>query len=231
MKAFLLAAGHGTRLRPLTDSIPKCLVPIRETPLLGIWLELCRRSGVDEILINLHSHADVVEEYLRKKNLGIRVELSRETVLLGSAGTLRANRQWVRDETCFWILYADVLTTADLRRMWQFHLKRKPVATLGVYAVPDPQRCGIVEFDQDGTVQGFVEKPAEPTSHWAFSGVMVGTPELLDSIPASEPADLGFDVLPRLADKCVAYTIGDYLLDVGTIENYRLAQETWPGFS
>jgi mannose-1-phosphate guanylyltransferase len=230
VKAFLLAAGQGTRLRPLTDKLPKCLVPIRNVPVLGIWLELCRRFDIDEVLVNLHSHAELVEEYVKSDNSGVKVHLSRESVLLGSAGTLRANREWVKGEPYFWVLYADVLTTVNLARMMEFHQLRRPTATLGLYRVPDPRRCGVVRFDETGVIREFVEKPENPSSSWAFSGLMIGTPELLDAIPSSQPADLGFDVLPRLAGRMFAYPVHDYLLDVGTMENYRSAQTSWPGF-
>src|SRR6266496_1813946 len=108
MKAFLLAAGEGTRLRPITNSIPKCLVPIRRQPLLGIWLELCRESGIDEVLINLHSHGDSVRQFLAEDDCGVRVTLSEEPVLLGSAGTIAANRAWVESDAHFFVFYADV---------------------------------------------------------------------------------------------------------------------------
>lgn len=230
MKAFLLAAGQGTRLRPLTDRIPKCLVPIRDVPVLAIWLELCQRFGIDEVLLNLHTHAELVEEFVRSSGSRVKVQLSHESVLLGSAGTLRANRDWVKGQSCFWVLYADVLTTANLSQMLAFHRLRQPAATIGLYRVPDPRRCGVVQFDEAGIVREFVEKPAHPASPWAFSGLMIGTPELLDAIPAAQPSDLGFDVLPRLVGRMLAYPFHDYILDVGTMENYRLAQTSWPGF-
>jgi len=229
MKAFLLAAGHGTRLRPLTDKLPKCLVPIRGIPVLGIWLQLCHRFGIDEVLVNLHSHADVVQEYVKSNNSGVKVSLSKEEVLLGSAGTLRANRDWVSGHPCFWVLYADVVTTANLARMLAVHKARKPVATLGLYQVPDPRRCGVIQFDEASVVQEFVEKPASPSSNWAFSGIMIGSTALLDAIPLSHPSDLGFDVLPQLVGKMLAYPIHEYLQDIGTMENYREAQANWPG--
>src|SRR3954468_8675209 len=102
-KAFLLAAGHGTRLRPLTDATPKCLLPIRGIPMLQIWLELCHRFGIQEELINLLSHAAAEPEFLAKnKRSDLRVHISDEPVLLGSAGTIRANRYWVAEEEAFW---------------------------------------------------------------------------------------------------------------------------------
>lgn len=231
MKAFLLAAGQGTRLRPITDKVPKCLVPICRVPMLKIWMEICRNAGIDEVMVNLHTHAESVRTWLVTNANGVRVRLSEETILLGSAGTLLANRDWVASETCFWILYADVLTNTNLSHMLEFHLGRQPAATLGVYQVPDPSRCGIASFDEQMVIREFVEKPAKPRSHWAFSGVMIGTPELLDQIPSCYPADLGFDVLPRLVGQMLAYPISDYLLDIGTMENYQTAQNTWPGLA
>jgi mannose-1-phosphate guanylyltransferase len=229
VKAFLLAAGNGTRLRPLTDTIPKCLVPVRGTPLLHIWLEVCRRFAINEVLINLHAHAKLVRHYLRHKTNGIRVHVIEEPELLGSAGTLRANRDWIASEDCFWIFYADVLTCADLENMMKLHQRRRPVATLGVCPVSDPARCGIVDVSEDGIVREFVEKPQKPTSNLAFSGLMIGTPELLEVIPECIPADIGFHVLPRLTGRMLSFPVTDYLLDVGTMENYLTAQETWPG--
>lgn len=231
MKAFLLAAGQGTRLRPITNHIPKCLAPIRGVPLLKIWLEVCRRAAVAEVMVNLHTHADAVRSWLRANANGVRVRLAEEDTLLGSAGTVLANRDWVASESCFWILYADVLTNANLSHMLDFHLARKMTATLGLCQVPDPSRCGIVSFDEHMVVREFVEKPSHPKSHWAFSGVMLATAELIKHIPSRCPADLGFDVLPGLAGEMLAYPISEYLLDIGTLENYAKAQTTWPGLA
>jgi mannose-1-phosphate guanylyltransferase len=229
MKAFLLAAGHGTRMKPLTDSVPKCLLPVRGVPMLQIWLDLCRRYCIDEVLINIHAHADLVRAFLERFNSGVKVCVSEETLLLGSAGTLKANRQWLGSDSIFWIFYADVLTNANLTAMLRLHKNRSRIATLGVCEVPDPKRCGIVTVDQDDIVREFVEKPEFPSGCLAFSGVMVGNPTLLDFIPDRAPVDIGFHVLPRLAGQMAAYRISDYLVDIGTPENYRAAQTHWPG--
>jgi mannose-1-phosphate guanylyltransferase len=231
MKAFLLAAGHGTRLRPLTDVIPKCLVPIRHTPMLQIWLDLCRRHGITEVLINLHSHADQVREFLSRQDLGIEVELFEEHTLLGSARTLLANRAWINSDELFWVFYADVLTTADLGRMLEFHRSHRAVATLGVNAVPDPSRCGVVTADAGGVIRSFVEKPAAPAGNVVFSGILIGTPAMLSCIPDAPQADIGRDLLPNLLGRMYAYPISEFLVDIGTMENYRWAQENWPGLA
>ncbi len=229
MKAFLLAAGHGTRLRPLTDHVPKCLVPIQGVPILDIWIELCRRAGISELCVNLHAHADVVRNALGETEPGIKVQLSEESVLLGSAGTLLSNRAWVASEPEFCVLYADVLTTLDLAKMIAFHRHHRPAATLGLYQVNDPSQCGVVAFDHDQIVREFVEKPTQPRGNWAFSGILIGTPALLDEIPTNLPSDLGYDVLPKLVGRMLAYPISDYLVDIGTLDRYRAAQTNWPG--
>lgn len=231
MKAFLLAGGHGTRLRPLTDTTPKCLLPICGTPILQIWFALCRQFGIEEVLINLHSHGEAVRRFVEKNKGGLGVSLFVESELLGSAGTIRANRDWVSKENSFWVFYADVLTTTNLTDILDFHNIQRPVATIGVYEVPNPSRCGIVQVDHGGIVRDFVEKPKVPMGNLAFSGLMVATPTLLDAIPDESPVDLGFHVLPKIVGRMAAYRIPDFLIDVGTLETYQAAQDTWPGLS
>jgi mannose-1-phosphate guanylyltransferase len=228
MKAFLLAAGHGTRLRPLTDSIPKCLVPIRGKPLLDIWLDLCARSGIHDILINLHAHSKPVEQHLQQRASPVNVRLIYEGRLLGSAGTLAANREWIGSDPAFWILYSDVLTNTNLQLMSEFHRSHGAVATLGLYQVPDASRCGVAITDKAGVIVDFEEKPDAPRSNWVFSGLMVADSALFDWIPPGVPADIALHLLPRLLGRMRGYPISDYLLDIGTMPNYEKAQITWP---
>jgi mannose-1-phosphate guanylyltransferase len=228
MKAFLLAAGHGTRLRPYTEKVPKCLLPVQGIPMLGIWLALCSRYEISEVLVNTHAHANAVTDFVQRWKNGVRVIVAEEKELFGSAGTLRANRDWVEGEGKFWIFYADVLTCADLTAMLRVHTS-DAAATLGVYSVPDPERCGIVSLNERGIVTAFEEKPARPQGDLAFAGIMIGTPELIEAIPDKPAADIAFDVLPRLVGRMRAHHISEFVLDVGTLENYELAQSTWPG--
>lgn len=228
MKAFLLAAGHGTRLRPHTDAVPKCLLPIRGVPILKIWFALCRLYGISDVLVNTHAHSKAVVEFVRKWRDGVRVDVVEEPQLFGSAGTLLRNRRWVESEEAFWVFYADVLTSVDLRAILREHVPGT-AATLGLYSVPDPERCGIATVDEKGIVTGFEEKPAHPRGSLAFAGVMIGTPALLDAIPDKQGADIAFDVLPRLVGRMRAYRIPEYVLDIGTPENYERAQSNWPG--
>ena len=231
MKAFLLAGGLGSRLRPLTDGTPKCLLPVKGVPMLQIWFDLFRRYGIDEVLINLHFHGDAVRAFIEENKADLNVTLFAESALLGSAGTVLANKNWVEHEQSYWIFYADVLTTTNLDEMLRLHNERRQVATIGVYEVADPSRCGIVQTDRNGIVRDFVEKPKVPVGNLAFSGLMLGTPRLLEEIPDKCPVDFGFDVLPRIIGRTAAYRIRDFLTDIGTLEAYWAAQTEWPGLS
>jgi mannose-1-phosphate guanylyltransferase len=231
MKAVILAAGNGERLRPLTDMVPKCLLPVCGRPMLQSWLELCRQNRVSEILINTHAHADVVTRYLRDHPCGIPLTVAYEERLLGSAGTLRANREWIGSDGDFWIFYSDVLTNANPARMQAFHTERRPIATLGVFEAAKPRECGIVCVDNAHLVQAFVEKPIQPRGNLAFSGIMIASPAMLDEIPDQTPADLGFHVIPKLLGRAAAYRISEYLADIGTPLAYQRAQLSWRGLS
>ena len=230
MKAFLLAAGHGTRLRPLTDNLPKCLVPVAGKPMLQIWFEICRAAGITEVLINLHAHADQVRSYADQHAGDLKITLSEEPELLGSAGTLRANRDWLGDDPEFWVLYSDVLTSLNFTKMLAQHRQTRSMATLGVYEVDNPSRCGIVTTDEESRITDFVEKPANPTSNLAFAGIIVASPRICDLIPSEKVTpDIGFDLLPRLVGQMHAYPITEFLIDIGTRETYERAQTEWPG--
>jgi mannose-1-phosphate guanylyltransferase len=231
MKAFLLAAGNGTRLRPLTDNAPKCLLPIQGIPLLEIWLNNCKAAGINDVLVNTHANAEAIRQFASEQRTGVRMCIVEEPELLGSAGTLVENREFVAGENSFFVLYADVLTNVDLRRMFGFHQQKRLPATLGIYQTPGPTRCGIVITDKNAIIQEFVEKPERPASNWAFSGVMIAGPDLFEYLPAQRPADLGFDVLPKMVGNMAAYKISEYLLDIGTLSNYQNAQRSWPGLA
>lgn len=231
MKAFLLAAGNGTRLRPLTDSISKCLLPIQGVPLLEIWLNNCKAAGITHVLVNTHAYAEAIRQFAAKQKTGVRMRIVEEPKLLGSAGTLAENRGFAAGEKSFFVLYADVLTNVALPRMLAFHQQKHVTATLGVCQVADPSRCGVVTMDENAIIGDFVEKPTRAAGNWAFAGVMVAGPKIFEFVPAQRPTDLGFDVLPKMVGQMAAFSISEYLLDVGTLSNYQHAQQSWPGLA
>ena len=228
MKAFLLAAGVGSRLRPITDTVPKCMVPIDGRPLLDIWLDAFDRAGVDEVLVNLHHLPEAVTRHLTARTAPPSVRTVFEPELLGSAGTLLANRTWVEGEELFLACNADNLTDFDLRSLIDAHREHGAIATLTVFRSENPSAGGVVELDASATVIGFAEKPNEPVSDLTNAGMYAFHPSVLDEIKDAPPADIGYDLLPRLVGQARAVLVEGYFRDVGTAEAYRQAREEWP---
>ncbi|HEY6793308.1 MAG TPA: nucleotidyltransferase family protein [Kineosporiaceae bacterium] len=229
MKAFLLAAGLGTRLRPLTDTVPKCLVTIGQRPLLDLWLDALVKAGVEEVLVNTHHLAPLVTQFLATRSGPPLVHATYEPQLLGSAGTLRANRDFVAGERMFLVINADNLTGFDLTGLVEAHRAGYVPATLAVFRAPRPSECGIVEV-QDGRVVGFAEKPAQPRGDLANAGMYAFAPAVIDEIPEPLPRDIGFDLLPRLVGRARAVSIGDsYFLDIGSPAALEQARADWEG--
>ena len=224
MKAFLLAAGVGSRLRPLTDRIPKCLVPINGHPLLFYWLTLFERNGIDEVLINVHHLPELVMEFITENKFDLKIHTVHEDVLLGSAGTIRNNFDFVSQEEAFLICYGDNLTTINLARMIEYHLSKRPLLTLGLFHTDNPRACGIAEIDEQNTVINFVEKPAQPRSNLAGAGIYIASPEIEHYLPDHFPSDFGYEVLPQLIGKMQGFLIHEYFMDIGTMDNYERAQ-------
>ncbi len=228
MKAFLLAAGVGSRLRPITDTIPKCMVAIDGQSLLDIWLDALDRAGVDEVLVNVHHLPDVVRHHIAERTGPPAVRVFFEPELLGSAGTLIANREWVDREESFLACNADNLTDFDLRSLIQAHREHDVVATLTVFHSERPWAGGVVDIDDTGRVVGFVEKPASPVSDLTNAGIYAFRPSVLDEIDGMPPKDIGFDLLPRLVGRARAVLVEGYFRDIGTADAYRRAREEWP---
>ena len=237
LKCFLLAAGRGERLHPLTETTPKCLLPINGLPLLGIWLEHLKGHGIDEVLINTHWLHEKVESFFitRQDECPIIVQFH-ESSLLGSAGTLLANRHWVNSDQAFFIIYGDNLTNVNLTRMLAYHRRHGMPFTLGVFKTDRPKECGIAETSEDDVVTGFEEKPENPATNLAAAGVYVADIRIFEFFPEKEefnkrplpqPLDLGFHIIPKLVGNMKAYLIRETLIDIGTPEAYRKAQEVW----
>lgn len=228
MKAFLLAAGVGSRLRPLTDITPKCMLAVGGRPLLDLWLDEFDRAGVDEVLVNLHHLPDVVHRHIADRAGPPSVRTFFEPELLGSAGTLLAHREWVEGEDLFLACYADNLTDFDLRSLIDAHREHDPIATWTVFHSPHPPAGGVVELDAAGRVVGFVEKPSEPVSDLVNAGMYVFHPSVLDEIDGGPPKDIGYDLLPRLVGRARAVPVEGYFRDIGTVDAYRRARAEWP---
>jgi NDP-sugar pyrophosphorylase family protein len=235
MKAVILAAGVGSRLRPLTDSCPKPMLPIAGRPLLFRTLDWLRASGVVEAALNLHHLPEVVRAGLGDGSAwGMSLSFSYEPVLLGTSGAVRAIAErspgWF-DQT-FLLIYGDMLLDIDLAELLAFHHARRGVLTLALKRTATPHSQGMVELDLAGRVRRFVEKPPNwQGGDLANAGVYLCEPAVLEAIPAGN-SDFGHDIIPALlasgAIVCGRLARG-YLLDIGTPEAYAQAQLDWRG--
>jgi len=234
MKAYLLAAGEGTRLRPLTYKIPKCLVTIKDKPLLHYWFKLFEKYGITEVLINLYHLPHLVDDFLSKNSYKLKVTKFYEKNLLGTAGTIAANKEFVKGEKEFFIFYADNLTNMNLTRFLNYHRSHNSFFTMGLFRTNIPKQCGIAELDENGLITHFEEKPKNPKTNLANAGVYISSPEIFDILSTVEKEllssiDFGHHILPKLVGKMHGYIIKEFFLDIGTWGNYEKAQEEWEG--
>jgi D,D-heptose 1,7-bisphosphate phosphatase len=230
-KAIILAGGLGTRLRPLTDTLPKCLVPIGDRPLLDYWVDALADAGIREARVNNHAHADQVRAYVEQVSASgrLRLDESYEPELLGSAGTIAANADLADGADAVVIVYADNFSDVDLKRMLAFHRSHDDPFTMLLFRAPNPTACGIAELDEEGRVVSFVEKPKEPKSNLANGGVYVVDAEAYREIAALKAFDLGFEVLPKFVGRMRGWAWEGYHLDVGTHEALAKARNDAPG--
>jgi NDP-sugar pyrophosphorylase family protein len=240
-KALVLAAGEGTRLRPLTLDRPKPMVLINNKPLLEhtiVWL--CRHD-VKDIAINLHYRPEVILNHFGDgAALGVRIVYSREDTILGTAGAVRKLNGFL-DGGPLVVMYGDVLTNLDLGALLAFHSQAVacyPLArvTMSLYHVPNPTEVGLVGLDENGRVTRFVEKPRpdQVFTDLANAGVLIIEPDIVDRIPPDTFYDFGQHLFPQLLRSGVSmygWVIPQdtYLLDIGTPEKYAQAQREWRG--
>jgi Nucleoside-diphosphate-sugar pyrophosphorylase involved in lipopolysaccharide biosynthesis/translation initiation factor 2B, gamma/epsilon subunits (eIF-2Bgamma/eIF-2Bepsilon) len=226
LPALLLAAGLGTRLSPITDAIPKCLVPINGIPLLGIWLDMLGSAGMEPLIVNTHHFADRVADFVKAGRWREKTVLAHEPELLGTGGTLLANRRAYRDETVL-VIHADNLSSFDVAAFVKRHDQRPAscVMTMMLFRTPTPESCGIVELDDRGVVGAFHEKVDNPPGNLANAAVYLMEREALDILAAQgkEKPDISLDLLPRCLGKMYTWENQGYHRDIGTPESYAAA--------
>ncbi len=226
MKAILLAAGFGTRLRPLTDMLPKCLVPIDGEPLLGIWLRQLSAAGIGPFLVNTHYLSEQVASYLKGSAYASAVTVCHEDTLLGTAGTLMANLEFFDGEDGL-LIHADNWCTADFREFVRAHTYRSQecLMTMMTFRTDNPSACGIVEINSGGVVQAFHEKAADPPGNLANGAVYLLDSEFQLRLRTAQPdaSDFSTMVLPHYVGYIQTYETRGPFLDIGTPEAYAQA--------
>ena len=228
MKMIILAAGYGTRLAPLTNTVPKCLVDLSGVPLLQYWLEAfedCDR--LTELVVNTHYLPERVCDFLENWHSQKPITVSYEAELLGTAGTIRSLREWIGSETLL-VVHGDNFSSINLNQFLDSHLSRSvgSLGTLAYFTCEDPHDCGIIEIDSLGTVVSFVEKPNRDIGRTANAAVYVFEPEALLEFFKCDKAtpDISLDIIPKMIGKLFSYEISGFHVDVGTPSAYHRAQ-------
>lgn len=225
MRAMVMAAGLGTRLRPLTYDAPKPLVPVANRPVMEHILRLLPRHGFEQAVANLHWFPDEIRDRFRDgSNLGVELSYSYEDELLGTAGGVRNVSGFFGSEP-FLVMAADALTDIDMTALWSAHAANDGIATLAVKRVPNVSEFGVVIAGSDGRIQGFQEKPepGEALSDLASCMIYVLSPEIFDYFPDQPVVDFALDVFPALLEHDVPFyvhPIDGYWNDVGSLPEY-----------
>ena len=228
MRALLLSAGLGTRLRPLTESIPKCLVPINGKPLMEYWLDmLCREENIP-VLVNLHYLSKEVNAYIEASPYRKNITTVYEPCLLGTGGTLLKNRHFFEKEAVL-MVHGDNISVFDLKAFISAHDAR-PVhceITMMTFETETPQSCGIVELDTENVVCAFHEKVDNPPGNLANGAVYILEPSIFDFLAGfgKEVIDFSTEVLPHYTGRINTFHNGRYHRDIGTMESYLKAEK------
>ncbi len=230
---MVLAAGEGTRLRPLTDDRPKPMIEIAGAPILEHNVRLLAAHGVKEIVVNLHYKPEAIEHYFGDgSRFGVSIVYSHEEHLLGTAGGLKKmERAFTGGD--FFLVYGDNLTTLDLGALAAHHRERGAVLTMALFEREDPRQSGIVGLDGDDRIVRFLEKPKDDEifSHWVNAGFLVLSPRLLDAIPAGRPSDFGRDVVRELLarnEPVYGYRMSEPLWWIDSVEDYERTRREAP---
>jgi mannose-1-phosphate guanylyltransferase/mannose-1-phosphate guanylyltransferase/phosphomannomutase len=225
MRAMVMAAGLGTRLRPLTYQVPKPMVPVVNRPIMEHILRLLKGHGFEQVIANLHWFPETIRNrFGQGSELGIELSYSHEEELLGTAGGVRNVSEYFGSEP-FLVMAADALTDIDLAGLRAAHEANDGVATLAVKRVPNVSEFGVVIAGGDGRVQGFQEKPdpAEALSDLASCMIYVLDPEIFGYFPDRPAVDFALDVFPALLEHDVPFhihVIDAYWNDVGSLDEY-----------
>ncbi|MES2437243.1 MAG: HAD-IIIA family hydrolase [Patescibacteria group bacterium] len=230
MKAVILCGGLGTRLRPLTDTIPKVMVPIGGKPLIQRHIEWLVGNGIQDIGINLFYLPQVVKDHVKDgSQWGARIHYSHQDTLSGTAGDFRAFKDFVGDQQCL-VIYGDNLFSLDLNHFKEFHEAKKGTATIALREWEDPTSKGIVGLDNEQKILWFKEKPKpeEVTSTIGNAAIYILEPELFSHIPDTGEVDFGMHTFPSLLEKnkhIYGYVLSTYHKDIGTHEALQEARE------
>ena len=222
MRVLMLAAGIGERLRPITENIPKCLVPIGGKPLLLIWLERLSEAGFGPFLINTHYLHEKVNSLITDSPFRDQVTLAFEPNLLGTAGTLIENIDFFQGEDGL-VLHADNYCPAD-RRAFRSAYQNRPEGcemTMMIFKTDDPESCGIVKLDERGVVVGYYEKSEDAHGNLANGAVDIFNKSLFCELKNMKISDISTDIIGKYIGKINVWESNSYFCDIGVESRYK----------
>ena len=224
MRALLLAAGLGTRLRPLTDTTPKCLVPIKGKPLLDIWCEALLAAGVTKLLVNLHYKSEQVQQHLDSSKFSEFVETIYEPSLLGTGGTLLANQKFFENQDGI-LLHGDNYCEANISELISAHEARPSNCDLTMLAfrTSTPETCGILEVAKNQVLQKMYEKSSDDHGNLANAAFYILSKKLISEL--KDETDFSNEVIPKYFGKTLVVETSETFIDIGTPESYAHAQK------
>lgn len=233
MRAILLAAGLGTRLRPITDKLPKCLVPINGKPLIDYWLEQLTQAGIEKFLINTHYLHGQVKSHIEQSQFADMVSLVYERELLLTGGTVIANKGFIGGEP-FMLVHADNLSICNYKEFIDSHINRPADTeiTMMTYKTDDPKSCGVIKLNDSRIVKEFYEKVNNPPSLLANGAVYIIEPGVVKYMESLKKVkvDFSIDVLPSYIGKIYTFYNSFYHRDIGSTRSYELAQKETKNF-
>jgi NDP-sugar pyrophosphorylase family protein len=225
MKAFVMAAGAGTRLRPLTFAIPKPMVPVVNKPVLEHTIENLKSHGIHNVALNLHHYPAMIRDYFGNgSGMGMSIRYSYERKLLGTAGGVKNMEKFF--DTTFIVMSGDGLTDIDITKAVRFHKEKRSIATMVLKAIDARFEYGVTIIDDDCRIKKFVEKPSwsDVFANTVNTGIYIFEPEILKFIPAKKYFDFGYELWPLLLEhkkRIFGYVTQDYWTDVGNLTEYK----------
>ena len=225
MKAILLSAGLGKRLRPITNTTPKCLIPVNNIPLIEYWFALFKKYNIKDVLINTFHLSEKIVDYMNTSKSNLNVKIIIEDKLYGSLGSIVNNKDFIEDDNSILIAYSDNLTNVNIYDLINFHNNSKTPITTSLFKSNNPKESGIVEVDKNFIITNFEEKPNYPKSDLANAGIYIFNKNIINSLNLNNQKinDIGHDLLPKYIDNMSGFFIKDYIIDIGSHSNLEIA--------
>lgn len=223
----MLAAGLGERLKPVTNHIPKCLVPVNGIALMDYWIEQLLGAGIERLLVNTHYLSEQVVAHVSSSKHADKIDIVHEKTLLNTGGTILENKAYFNNEA-FMVVHADNLSICNYSEFIESHKKRisDVEITMMTFKTDVPENCGVVELNQFGVVTDFLEKVSCPPTNLANGAVYIMEPSVIHAMESlgKKTVDISLDIIPRYLGRIGTYFNNDYHRDIGTVESYALSQ-------